>query len=87
MRLGRSMQWARLKLLPFRTQRYDFIKEYVGAHYGGDGQSERRRNPVNFMEIVIDTYSQRLAANNPQYLISTKQPTLKANALDLGDGR
>ena len=86
-RLGRSMQWSRQKLLPFRSQRYDFIRQYVGGNYGegmlGTVAGTKSKQPVNFMEMVIDTYAQRLAARNPQYLISTKQRTLKANALDL----
>jgi hypothetical protein len=80
-RLGRSMQWSRRQLLNFREQRLNFVKAYVGAHYGDQSSSERM--PVNWMEMVVDTYSQHLAANHPRYLISTKQQSLKATALDL----
>jgi hypothetical protein len=81
-RMGRSMQWYRLKLDSFRVQRYEFARDYVGAHFGDQGNAPRK-NPVNFMKMVLDTFTQHLTGNLPRYLISTKQTRLKASALDI----
>lgn len=84
-RLGRSMQWSRLKLLPFREQRLMFVREYLGKWYGDTSQIHAR-NPINWLEMTADTYAQRLAARNPQVAITTLRDELKPSALELETG-
>lgn len=57
-RLWDAMSHSREKLRPFRENRLDAIKQYVGSHYGEQGSEEDV--PVNLIELAISVYTQQL---------------------------
>ena len=83
-RLRDSIDHSRRQLAPFRQQRNEVIKQFVGKHYGQHGSSEHR--PVNFMELSVNIYMFNLAARPPRLNVSTRYPELKpvASGLTLG---
>jgi hypothetical protein len=42
-RLREAIQYSRRKLMPFRQQRYEAIRQYGGYHYSDDGTADRFR--------------------------------------------
>lgn len=77
-RLTRAMEQARRDLEPFRTNRRDFIKQFVGRHYSDSGTSEKV--PVNLLELEVSILTRLLAARQPQVLVTTVPAELKSMA-------
>ena len=77
-KLRRAVDYSRRQLQPFRQQRYEVIRQYVGFHYSDDGASDRV--PVNLLELAINIYTQQMAARIPQVLVSTSFRQLKPSA-------
>lgn len=77
-KLRQAIGYSRRQLQPFRQQRYEVIRQYVGYHYSDDGASDRV--PVNLLELAINIYTQQMAARIPQVLVSTIFRQLKPTA-------
>lgn len=77
-RLTRAMEQARRDLEPFRTNRRDAIKQFVGGHYSDSGSPDRV--PVNLLELEISILTRLLAARQPQVLVTTIPAELKVMA-------
>lgn len=67
-RLRDAITDGRLKLKPFRRNRTEFIRQYVGNHYSDNGAGDRV--PVNFLAMAVLIYMRQLAARTPQVMIS-----------------
>jgi len=67
-RLRDAITDSRMKLRPFRKNRLDFIKQYVGNHYSDNGSTDRV--PVNFLAMAVLIYMRQLAARTPQVIIN-----------------
>ena len=57
------MTWSRRQLEPFRRNRVDFLRQYVGSRYSNDGAPQDVI--VNLLEITVNTYVRQLVAKNP----------------------
>lgn len=79
-RLRDAITSSRAKLEPFRVERMDALRQYVGAHYGKEGAKDRV--PVNLLEQMVSIYSRHLAANNPRVLVTTRFNALKPVSAD-----
>jgi hypothetical protein len=79
-RLRDAITVSRSKLEPFRVERMDALRQYVGAHYGKEGAKDRV--PVNLLEQMVSIYSRHLAANNPRVLVTTRFDALKPVSAD-----
>ena len=77
-RLREAIDYSRRKLMPFRQQRYEAIRQYVGFHYSDDGTSDRI--PVNLLELAVNIYTQQMAARAPKALVQTRFAELKPMA-------
>ncbi len=77
-KLRQAVDYSRRQLQPFRQQRYEVIRQYVGYHYSDDGAADRV--PVNLLELAINIYTQQMAARVPQVLVSTSFRPLKPSA-------
>ncbi len=69
-RLGEAVRVARRQLQPYRENRYDAIRQYVGRHFSGDGAMERV--PINMIELATNIYVNHLVGANPRALVTTK---------------
>lgn len=79
-RLREAITASRSKLKPFREERYDALRQYVGKHYGDEGA--RDRVPVNLLEQMVSIYSRHLAANNPRVLVTSRFEMLGPTAAE-----
>ena len=79
-RLRSAITSSRAKMGPFRRERMDGLRQYVGNHYGDEGAKDRV--PVNLLEQMVSIYSRHLAANNPRVLVTTKFDALGPVAAD-----
>lgn len=80
-RLRTAVEWSRLRMRPYRESRMDALKQYVGAHYNSDTQSER--HPVNLLELAVQVYRRQLAARRPGVIINAKRKDVKPVAATL----
>lgn len=78
-KLSTAVEESRNDLAPFREERVEFIRQFVGSHYSENGSGERV--PIDLLEQAISTYTRQLSANAPQGTVSTKQRQLRAAAL------
>ena len=74
-RLRTAIEYSRRRLQPFREQRYETLRQYVGYHYSDDGAADRV--PVNMLELAINIYTQQMAARSPKALVHTQFKPLK----------
>lgn len=73
---------ANFKLLePFRKNRLEVIKEYVGSHFSDNGSEKEL--PFNMIRLFVDIFTRRLVANNPSSLVTTKTLRLRPSAATL----
>lgn len=80
-RLRNAIVWSRRKLLSFRRHYFNAVRQYVGSHYSDNGA--RDKVPINLLELAVSIYLQNLVAQNPQILVTTTQPGLRASAANL----
>jgi hypothetical protein len=80
-RLREALIWSRQRLQVFRENRYDALRQYVGANYSEDGANDKV--PLNMLELFVTIYQHSLAAKNPAVSITTKYAQLKATAAKL----
>tara|TARA_R100000655_G_scaffold50244_1_gene87798 strand:+ start:2446 stop:4239 length:1794 start_codon:yes stop_codon:yes gene_type:complete len=79
-RLSSAMEYSRRKMLPFRENRLQQVRQYVGTSYSENGATDKV--PINLLEMAINIYRRQVAANRPQILVKTKNNQLKAEAAD-----
>ncbi len=77
-RLIKAIRHSRKLLRPFREQRSDAVKQFVGKHYGENGAPDKV--PVNLLELAISIYIYQLAARHPRASVSTPHASLRAMA-------
>jgi len=80
-RLAGAMRWSRDQLEPFRKNRLDIIRQYVGKNYSDEGSS--KPVPFNLLELALNVYSRHLVAHNPRTLVTTQVRELKPQAAEL----
>ncbi len=80
-RLRDAMTHSREKLRPFRENRLDAIRQYVGSHYGDNGAYEDV--PVNFLELAVSIYTQQLVGAAPRAYVATNVEELRNGAAEL----
>jgi len=77
-RLYHAIQSARDGMRPFRRNRNEMLREYVGTHHNGNGANFEVL--VNLLAMTADVYTIGLAANNPKVTITTEDKNLLAFA-------
>lgn len=79
-RLCAAMQRSRQTLSYPRQQRFDMVRQYVGAHWSEEGS--QKPVPCNLLAAYISIVGRKLIAQNPRVLLSTwdraMRPTVKA---------
>jgi len=65
--------WGQQK--PFRIKKLELVKEFVGKNYSDNGAEDKV--PINFMELAMNIYLQRLIAKSPKVSVTADFPQLK----------
>lgn len=72
------------ELDPFRENRLEALRSFVGSNYGekqSDGSPETIVNPL---ELLVDIYLQQLVSADPQALVTTRKFALRTSAAYFG---
>ena len=69
-RLKKAREDAYKKLAPFRSERFNGLRELVGKCYGHEGTE--RINPVNLVLLTVQSYCQTLVSKSPEFDVNTK---------------
>ncbi|MDD5011461.1 MAG: hypothetical protein PHQ00_04990 [Phycisphaerae bacterium] len=77
--LSKAVGYSRSQMKPFRENRSELLKEYVGAHYSDSGATDKV--PVNLLELAMNIYLQRLVAQSPAVLVNTDYAKLRETAI------
>lgn len=77
-KLRRDIERGRTELRPYREKNREFCEAYAGAHYHAD--MKRQKTPMNYMEVVIKTYVQRLAPREPQVFVGSPIADLRPSS-------
>lgn len=83
-RLANAVTKSDSKLKIPRENRYKFIKESVGMHYGDGGTDYAV--PLNQIRLYQNVFTRLLVSSNPKVMISTKKDKLKMSAIDYETG-
>lgn len=81
-RLRIAIEHCRRLLEPFRTERRDAVRQYVGNRYG-DGA--RQSVPVNLLKLYTSIVVRHLVPQTPRCMIASPKPRLKHPALAMQD--
>ena len=73
--LSKAVGYSRKCLAVYRKNRIDILRQLVGNHYSDNGADDKV--PINLLELAINIYMQRLAAQAPQAEVTTDYPQLK----------
>jgi len=73
--LSRAVGYSRKLMEVFRRNRLDVLRQLVGNHYSNNGADDKV--PINLLELSVNIYMQRLAAQCPQAEVTTDYPQLK----------
>lgn len=73
--LSKAVGYSRKCGKIFRENRIDILRQLVGNHYSSNGSDDKV--PINLLELAINIYMQRLAAQAPQAEVTTDYPQLK----------
>ena len=73
--LSKAVGYSRQSLEVYRKNRIDVLRELVGNHYSDSGADDKV--PINLLELAINIYMQRLAAQAPQAEVTSDYPQLK----------
>lgn len=73
--LSKAVGYSRKCMEVFRKNRLDILRQLVGHHYSDNGADDKV--PINLLELAINIYTQRLAAQGPQAEVTTDYPQLK----------
>lgn len=79
-KLSRAVNLSYKKLKTPRENRFKFIKESVGKHYGDGGTDYPV--PINLIRLAESIYTRLLVSSNPKVTISTFKPRLKMSCYD-----
>jgi len=84
-RLQQSVTWSRTRLEDFREVRVAAIKEYCGTDYGGIESKSKKEGsiPINTLYQFITVYLRNIISQNPECMMSTKNPEKKAYVKNL----
>jgi len=77
-KLRGAVKHSRLMLEPFRKNRFEAVRQYVGKHYSDNGSADKV--PVNLLALAVLIYRRSLSSRTPKTMISTKVPDLKPSA-------
>lgn len=80
-RLSVAIEFSRRRLQPFRENRMQLLKQFVGAHYSWSGAPQRV--PLNMLQLAHNIYLRQLVARAPRAMVSSKQGDLKPIAADM----
>jgi hypothetical protein len=80
-RLARAIDFSRWRLEPFRINRMQALRQFVGAHYSYSGAQERV--PLNLIQLATMIYLRQLCARAPAVMGSSDDPQLKPIAADM----
>jgi hypothetical protein len=78
---SRILHYDRLK--PFRERRVEALAHYVGPYYGN--RTGAQQEPVNLIELGVNTYLQHLVPRTPQTRIVPRKVELWSSASDMED--
>ena len=81
-KLRQSMTWSSKKLQPFRQNRLQALKNYVGVNFSSEGGASQKV-PINMIWLAISIYQRHLVPQNPRAMILTRFPKLKAAGFEL----
>jgi len=73
--LSKAVGYSRKCMEVFRKNRIEILRQLVGNHYSNSGADDKV--PINLLELAINIYMQRLAAQSPQAEVTTDYPQLK----------
>jgi len=73
--LSKAVGYSRECLSVYRDNRIDILRQLVGNHYSNNGADDKV--PINLLELAINIYLQRLAAQTPQAEVTTDYNELK----------
>ena len=73
--LSKAIGYSRKCMDVYRKNRLDVLRQLVGNHYSDNGADDKV--PINLLELAINIYMQRLAAQAPQAEVTTDYPQLK----------
>jgi len=73
--LSKAVGYSRKCMEVFRKNRLDILRQLVGNHYSNNGADDKV--PINLLELAINIYMQRLAAQGPQAEVTTDYAQLK----------
>ena len=73
--LSKAVGYSYEKLKPFRANRLELMRQYVGHHYSDNGAT--KDVPINLIELAMNIYLQRLVAQAPTVSITTEFKKLK----------
>lgn len=71
------------QLEPFRKERHDALRQFVGVHYGNDGAPDKV--PLNFMQQAVQTYVRKLVSRRPRVRCDTRYRELEPFSGELKD--
>lgn len=74
-RLRAAIEHSERHIAPFRSNRYELVKNYCGSDYGA--LTEERPMYLPVIHQAADTYCQVLVADRPRALVTTRHPELK----------
>lgn len=80
-RLREAMDWSVRKLRPFRVNRTEAIKQYVGRNYSDDSSAQKM--PINMMHLAVSIYQRYLSPPAMKCLVRTPIQKLKTTAYEL----
>ncbi len=73
--LSKAVGYSRKCLKVYRDNRIEILRQLVGNHYSNNGADDKV--PINLLELAINIYMQRLAAQAPQAEVTTDYTELK----------
>ncbi len=71
-------------LLPFREHRRSAIKAYLGTYFSDVNQATTDVVPIGLLNLAVDIWTFKMAANNPGALVTTRKRDYKPDAVTLG---
>lgn len=83
-RLRTALDASVKALAPFRKNRMEALKEYVGAHYGDMGCVNEV--PMNILALAVMIYARNMFARSPKVLCTTAHTELKWRATNFQAG-
>jgi hypothetical protein len=80
-RLQTARTYSSKQLRSFRDKNIEFIRQYVGKHYGDYGSTEK--NALNMLKLALGVYQRQLVSRTPRVLVTTDSVNAKVGAYEL----